>query len=248
MMVTRNLRSAVVIGYMLSITWIRRNLLSLVWLFATPFSILFIVTVTSRGQAFVQGAIGSLIFVVIAVGTGLAGDATWYRLEVKLHDYFVASPVHQTTFLLGVALAGLFFSVPAFVVLVPILVYLGLPLITLPLAALAVGAVWLFSAAIGYLASTYVSNLRNGWQSGLLLSVIVGILPPAFYPAEVLPSNLLWVSYLVPTTHSVLLLRVMMGQTVNLPGWSPLIGWAALGAMLLVALVATSRVARWRQP
>ncbi len=248
MMVTRNLRSAVVIGYMLSITWIRRNLLSLVWLFATPFSILFIVTVTTRGQAFVQGAIGSLIFVVIAVGTGLAGDATWYRLEVKLHDYFVASPVHQTTFLLGVALAGLFFSVPAFVVLVPILVYLGLPLVTLPLAALAVGAVWLFSAAIGYLASTYVSNLRNGWQSGLLLSVIVGILPPAFYPAEVLPSNLLWVSYLVPTTHSVLLLRVMMGQTVNVPGWSPLIGWIALGAMLLLALVATSRVARWRQP
>ncbi len=248
MMAMKNLRSAVVIGYMLSITWIRRNLLSLVWLFATPFSILFIVTVTTRGQAFVQGAIGSLIFVVIAVGTGLAGDATWYRLEVKLHDYFVASPVHQTTFLLGVALAGLFFSVPAFIVLVPILVYLGLPLVTLPLAAVAVGAVWLFSAAIGYLASTYVSNLRNGWQSGLLLSVIVGILPPAFYPAEVLPSNLLWISYFVPTTHSVLLLRVMMGQTVNLPGWSPLIGWAALGAMLLIALIATSRVARWRQP
>ncbi len=57
MIVTRSLRSAVVIGYMLSITWIRRNLLSLVWLFATPFSILFIVTVTTRGQAFVQGAI-----------------------------------------------------------------------------------------------------------------------------------------------------------------------------------------------
>ncbi len=248
MMVMRSLRSAVVIGYMLSITWIRRNLLSLVWLFATPFSILFIVTVTTRGQAFVQGAIGSLIFVVVAVGTGLAGDATWYRLEVKLHDYFVASPVHQTTFLLGVALAGLFFSVPAFVVLVPILVYLGLPLVDLPLASLAVGAVWLFSAAIGYLASTYVSNLRNGWQSGLLLSVIVGILPPAFYPAEVLPSNLLWVAYLVPTTHSVLLLRIMMGQTVNIPGWSPMIGWLALVAMLLAALGATSRAARWRQP
>lgn len=248
MIVMKNLRSAIVIGYMLSITWIRRNLLSLVWLFATPFSILFIVTVTTRGQAFVQGAIGSLIFVVIAVGTGLAGDATWYRLEVKLHDYFVASPVHQTTFLLGVALAGLFFSVPAFVVLVPILVYLGLPLIDLPLASLAVGAVWLFSAAIGYLASTYVSNLRNGWQSGLLLSVIVGILPPAFYPAEVLPSNLLWLAYLVPTTHTVLLLRIMMGQEFNLPGWSPLVGWMALAGMLLISLVATSRVARWRQP
>ena len=113
MMVAKQLRSAVVIGYMLSITWIRRNLLSLVWLFVTPFSILFIVTVTTSGQAFVQGVIGSLLLVLVSVGTGLAGDATWYRLELKLHDYFIASPVHQFAFLLGIALAGLFYSVPA---------------------------------------------------------------------------------------------------------------------------------------
>ncbi len=188
--------------------------------------------------------LGALVFVLVAVGTGLAGDATWYRLELKLQDYFIASPLYQTTFLLGMALAGLFFSAPALVVLIPILVYRGLPLVSIPLAMLAVGAVWLFSAAIGYLASTYVSNLLNGWQSGLLLSVIVGILPPAFYPAEVLPSNLLWVAYLVPTTHTVLLLRAL-GQTISLAGWSPLVGWAVLAAMLLLALPATSRAARW---
>lgn len=50
---------------------------------------------------------------------------------------------------------------------------------SLPLAILAVGIVWLFSAAIGYLVSTYVSNLRNGWQSGLLLSVIFGNSAPS---------------------------------------------------------------------
>jgi len=248
MIAAKHLRSAVIIGYMLSITWIRRNLLSLVWLFATPFSILFIVTVTTSGQAFVQGVIGSLLLVLVSVGTGLAGDATWYRLELKLHDYFIASPVHQIAYLLGIALAGLFYSGPALVVLIPLLVYLGLPLIAVPLAMLAVGAVWLFSGAVGYLVSTYVSNLRNGWQSGLLLSVLVGILPPAFYPAEILPSNLLPVAYLVPTTHAVLILRVLMGQNITLPGWSPLVGWLALAVTLLVALVATSRTARWRQP
>ncbi len=248
MMPVKHLRSAVIIGYMLSITWIRRNLLSLVWLFATPFSILFIVTITTSGQAFVQGVIGSLLLVLVSVGTGLAGDATWYRLELKLHDYFIASPVHQIGYLLGIALAGLFYSFPALVVLIPLLVYLGLPLMSLPLAMLAVGAVWLFSAAIGYLVSTYVSNLRNGWQSGLLLSVLVGILPPAFYPAEILPGNLLWVAYLVPTTHAVLLLRTFMGQSIILTGWSPLFGWLALAVTLSVALAATSRTARWRQP
>jgi len=247
MMVTRQVRSAVVIGYMLSIAWIRRNLLSLVWLFATPFSILFIITVTTRGQAFVQGVIGSLLLVLITVGTGLAGDGAWYRLEVKLLDYFIASPVHQIGFLLGIVLAGLFFTTPALVILVPLLLYLGLPLTSLPLALLAVGMVWLFSSAIGYTVSTYVRNLRNGWQSGLALSVIVGILPPSFYPAELLPANILWLAYLLPTTHAVLLLRVLMGQTIALQGWSPLLGWVALAGLLLAALVVTSRAARWRQ-
>src|SRR5438034_333510 len=49
----KQFRAAVVIGYMLSITWLRRNLLSLVWLFATPFSLLFIITVTTGGRSFV---------------------------------------------------------------------------------------------------------------------------------------------------------------------------------------------------
>jgi len=171
----RQFRAAVVIGYMLSITWLRRNLLSLVWLFATPFSLLFIITVTTGGRSFALGVIGSLLLVLSTVGTGLAGDATWYRLETKLQDFFVASPVNQLGYLLGIAFAGLFFASPALVVLLPLLVYIGLPLISLPLVLLSLTGVWLFSSAIGYLVSTFTSNLRNGWQSGLLLSVLVGI-------------------------------------------------------------------------
>ncbi len=109
----KQFRAAVIIGYMLSITWLRRNLLSLVWLFATPFSLLFIITVTTGGRSFALGVIGSLLLVLSTVGTGLAGDATWYRLETKLQDFFVASPVNQFGYLLGIAFAGLFFASPA---------------------------------------------------------------------------------------------------------------------------------------
>src|SRR5213076_2652270 len=145
---SKQFRAAVVIGYMLSITWLRRNLLSLVWLFATPFSLLFIITVTTGGRSFALGVIGSLLLVLSTVGTGLAGDATWYRLETKLQDFFVASPVDQLGYLLG-------FASPALVVLLPLLVYIGLPLISLPLVLLSLTGVWLFSSAIGYLVSTF---------------------------------------------------------------------------------------------
>ncbi len=129
---TRQFRAAVIIGYMLSITWLRRNLMSLVWLFATPFSLLFIITVTTGGRSFALGVVGSLLLVLSTVGTGIAGDATWYRLETKLQDFFVASPVNQIGYLLGIAFAGLFFASPALVVLLPLLVYIGLPLISTP--------------------------------------------------------------------------------------------------------------------
>src|SRR5207247_4996574 len=101
---------AVIIGYMLAISFLRRNLIILVWLFATPFSLLFIITVTTGGQSFALGVVGSLLLVLSTVGTGIAGDATWYRLETKLQDFFVASPVNQIGYLLGIAFAGLFFS------------------------------------------------------------------------------------------------------------------------------------------
>jgi len=241
-------RAAGIIGHMLAITWLRRNLRSLVWLFATPFSLLFIITVTTGGRSFPLGVIGSLLLVLSTVGTGLAGDATWYRLETKLQDFFVASPVNQLGYLLGIAFAGLFFASPALVVLLPLLVYIGLPLFTLPLVLLSLVGVWLFSSAIGYLVSTFTSNLRNGWQSGLLLSVLVGILPPVFYPAEILPRNILIVTYAIPTTNAALLIRDAMGGTPTLPYWSPLTGWILIILSLAIALAVTSRVARWRQP
>jgi len=244
----KQFRAAVVIGYMLSITWLRRNLLSLVWLFATPFSLLFIITVTTGGRSFALGVIGSLLLVLSTVGTGLAGDATWYRLETKLQDFFVASPVNQLGYLLGIAFAGLFFASPALVVLLPLLVYIGLPLIFLPVVLVSLVGVWLFSSAIGYLVSTFTSNLRNGWQSGLLLSVLVGILPPVFYPAEILPRNILLLTYAIPTTNAALLIRDAMGAAPSLPYWSPLTGWLLIAISLAIALAVTSRVARWRQP
>ncbi|HVH15150.1 MAG TPA: ABC transporter permease [Candidatus Angelobacter sp.] len=243
----KQFRAAVIIGYMLSITWLRRNLLSLVWLFATPFSLLFIITVTTGGRSFAVGVVGSLLLILSTVGTGLAGDATWYRLETKLQDFFVASPVNQLGYLLGIAFAGLFFASPALIVLLPLLVYIGLPLITLPTVLLSLAGVWLFSSAIGYLVSTFTSNLRNGWQSGLLLSVIVGILPPVFYPAEILPNNILLVTYAIPTTNAALLIRYAMGNNPTLPYWSPLTGWLLIAVSLAIALAVTSRVARWRQ-
>jgi ABC-2 type transport system permease protein len=243
----RNARAAVVIGYMLSITWIRRNILSIIWLFATPFSILFILTVATGGKEFAQGIIGSIIFVLVGVGTNLAGDAAWFRIDLKLQDYFVASSVSEYAYLLGIALAGLFFSIPALLILFPLLIYAGLPLAQLPLALIVSMIIWLISASIGYLFSTYMPNARNGWQLGTLLAVIIGLLPPVFYRASILPQNLLFLSYFAPTTHASMLLSSMMGNTASVSGWNVIVGWALLVLSLIVTLAMTAKVARWRQ-
>jgi ABC-2 type transport system permease protein len=243
----QHVQSVTALGYMLSIAWIRRNRMSLVWLFATPFSFLFLLTVITNGRAFAIAAAGSLLLILVTVGTGLAGDAAWYRIELKLQDYFVASQVSQADYLLGIALAGLFYSMPAVAVLTPLIIVLGLPLYNLPLAVLAGSLVWLFTSTLGYLVSTYLPNSRNGWQAGLFMSTILGVLPPVFYPIEAVPKELVPLAYLAPTTHASLIMRELMGQTPAISGWSPLISWTFLAASFAIMLACTWAVAQWRQ-
>src|SRR5207245_6328890 len=99
-----------------------------------------------------------------------------------------------------------------------------------------------------YMDRTYVATQRIVWESGLFLCWIVAVVPAAFYPVEILPSSVLLIADLMPTTHASLILRGFIGQTPELAYWSPAFGWTMLGVSLVVALLVMFRLARWRQP
>ena len=99
--------------------WLRRNPLSLIFTAISPFSLLFILFIVSSGE-YVQFAVaGSLVMALVGYGLALGQDISFYKIEYKMQDVFVASPVSSITYMLGLALSQLLYGLPALLVLLP---------------------------------------------------------------------------------------------------------------------------------
>jgi len=240
------LMSVLVLGYMYGFLWLRRNLLSMVWLFSTPFTILFLFYTVVGEKALPTAFVGSYLMVFVGAGISVIGDIVWIKREIKLQDIFVASPLSPLEYMAGIALAELFFSSPGIVLLlIPLLLlkptaYALLTIIAVP------SITWIMVSALSFYLSTFVPNARNGWQISSILSLMLTILPPIFYPIEVIPEILRPLAYIIPTTHSALLLKHSVG-IMNLSVNEILLSWLYLVLFFIFSILLAVRKARWRE-
>ncbi|MEM3386737.1 MAG: ABC transporter permease [Nitrososphaerales archaeon] len=240
----KTLRSIFILAYMFSILWIVRNLLSLIYLFFAPFTVLFLLYALAGSEVLPYALVGAYIMTLVQAGAAIIGDAAWHKLELKFQDMMVASPVSETAYLLAEALSELLYSAPALIILLLLILQFKLSVFTLfTLLAVAL-LVWLSTSSLGFFISTYIPNIRNGWQISLLLGLFLAVLPPVFYPIERVPEYLLWAAYLPPTTHAALLLRDSIGLTSPLPlSYS----WLILIAYTLTFMALATYRAQWRE-
>ena len=104
-----------VIAYATGILWLKRNPLSLIFSAISPFSLLFVLFVISNGQYTQFALIGSLVMALVGYGLALGQDISYYKIEYKIQDMFVASPVSATTYMIGLALSEILFGFPALI-------------------------------------------------------------------------------------------------------------------------------------
>jgi ABC-2 type transport system permease protein len=83
--------------------------------FSTPFTLLFILFVSSDGAALPYGLAGALTMVTTELGLFVGTDLASYKLQNRFQDIVVASPVTPLTYMFGVALSELFFGAPALI-------------------------------------------------------------------------------------------------------------------------------------
>jgi len=241
-----NIKTIVILGYMYGFLWLRRNTLSMIWLFSTPFTILFLFYVIAGEGALVTALIGAYIMLFVNAGVGVIGDAVWNKHELKFQDIFVASPVTVFDYIAGIALAEIFFTLPGIVVLlIPLILYQSTVYWLFTLAVVPT-ITWLIVSAISFYFSTYVPNARNGWQVGVLLNLLLTILPPVFYPIEKIPDIIRPLAYLIPTTHSALLIKSGAG-IINLGTTDTLFSWSYLLVTLILSTLLTINKAQWRE-
>ena len=130
------------IAYMTGILWLRRNPLSLVFTAISPFSLLFVLFIVSNGH-YVQFAVaGSLVMALVGYGLSLGQDISLYKLEYKMQDIFVASPVSPLTYMLGLAFSELVYGFPALFVLASLAAYFSTSISFTPLLISNIFLIW----------------------------------------------------------------------------------------------------------
>jgi ABC-2 type transport system permease protein len=242
---TLPIRQAFLIAYMTGILWLRRNPMSLVFTAISPFSLLFVLFVISGGKYTYFAVAGSLVMALVGYGLALGQDISFYKTEYTVQDVFVASPVSPLTYMMGLALSELLFGLPALAVLAAFVLYLG-SYVSIPLLVATVLLIWGAMSAMGFFLSSHMLHMRNATQVISFVNVILAVLPPIFYPINIVPEVLRPLAYAVPTTHASLILQYIMGMPTP-AGWSVVVG-LVVQIIYLVGFIALAKTkAIWRE-
>jgi ABC-2 type transport system permease protein len=240
------LRSLLTLAYMNGIVPMRTQPLYLLGVMASPLSFLFFISVASQGGLVKVAIAGGMVLTMVSIGTSLQSDMSHYRQDLKLQDLFVASPLEAPTYVAGIALSELVYSIPGIAVLAALWV-LKAPVSVLTLVEVVpvLLLVWAFASGLGFTLATYFADVRETFIFSTLVSLALTVLPPVYYPVSYLPPSLQPFAYLSPTTYAADLMRNAfglepLGLVTLLTDWGVLIGFT-VGLLTIASLKA-----RWR--
>ncbi len=243
--IRRNLRTAGAIGYYLGILPMVRIPTLLPFVFATPFTILFILYIGGEGQLITSALAGALVMTVAQQGLILGADLTVFKIDHKFQAISVASPVSSFTYMFSIALSELVFAAPPVIVLLLIINHAGVGLFAILEIISVILLTWITTSSIGFFLSTYVLNTRTAFITVTFISTLISILPPVFYPIKILPAYLRPLAELTPTTHASILIQSLEG--VHFSSQQITLSWVALPIFAVAFLSLALFKARWRE-
>ncbi len=218
-----------------------------IWLVSSvvnPLGILLLLFVIGGDRGLSWGLVGGFIWVVASNGISIVGDAAFYRLELKFQQMLVASPVTPYAYSIGLALSALIYSIPSLAFFLGMLTYRGmLGVDNAPLIALALVQLWLSTSSLGFTISTLFRDMRYTWAVVNILTVLLSVVPPVYYPATLLQYPML--AYIAPTSAAAIIIHDALGLAEY---GSPMIvgGWTSLFVHMVLGLTLMIKVANWR--
>ncbi len=159
--------------------------------------------------------VGAVLFSMFAMGQRVLNEAAYIRIDHKVSDLYLASPLSAEAYFLGIS-AGvlLVYLAPVVVVATLATIVVHLAVAEVLLLVLLAGTVWLISASIGYVFSTAFRDNRAIWAYSSLFFNIFGVLPPVFYPFDLFPAPLRPIVLLMPPSAAAAILQAAIGVTV----------------------------------
>lgn len=208
-----------------------------------PLSLLFLVYVLSQGRLVSYSILGGLISVIASNSLSSIGDFAFMRLELRLQDLLVATEVGPMDYMAGLMLGNLLFSSPGVLVYLLMGYLIGLiKSFTLPLLMGVLLLVLISTSSLSMVLASRLKHTRHSWGLAGLLSIAFTVIPPMYYPYDVLPRPILYALMLSPPTPGAVILQSYYGLA---PGelWPGLVLVGETVAFLLMARYFT----RWRE-
>jgi ABC-2 type transport system permease protein len=173
--------------------------------------------------------IGAVVFSTFQIGQRVQNEAAWIRIDHKLHELYHASPMTPEAYFLGLSFGVLLaYCLPIVVLFAAAVYFVGIPAVPVLVLVGVLGAVFLFTASVGYMISTWFRNMRSIWPYSTLFFNFFGVLPPVFYPLWLFPKALQPFVLLLPTAGGTALAEQAAG-ILALPA-----AWTVLAAVVLV--------------
>jgi ABC-2 type transport system permease protein len=213
----------------------------------SPLSFLLVIVFVSHGSLLGEAIQGGFIMSMFSAGIGLQGDLSHLKNDFKLQDMVVSSPTSWQTYMFGMAISEVVYSLPALVVLA-VLGYYFMSLSVFGMLAFAGVLILMFltSIAIGFTLSTFSTDIVQSFAFSRLISTLFSTIPPVYYPITYIPLPYRYIAYLSPTTYAAELAQ-------NAAGYLPLsftataLNWAILIVVTVSLFVVARTKARWRE-
>lgn len=212
-----------------------------------PLSILAVVTFASHGTLLPIAAEGALIMNMVGNGTSVQGDLSHLKNDMKLQDMVVSSPTSAAIYISGMAISEIVYSIPTLSLLIILnLLYVHASLLGWVEIFLDMMLIFAFSTSLGFLLSTFSSDIVQSWAFSGILSPILSTIPPVYYPITYIPYPYRYLAYLSPTTYAAEIAQYAAGK-IYMSSSDLLLTWLVLITFTIVMLFLAIKKSRWRE-
>jgi ABC-2 type transport system permease protein len=212
----------------------------------SPLSLLAVITFVSNGELLGTAIQGGLIMIFFSSGIALQSDLSHLKNDFKLQDMIVSSPTSAKMYLGGMAVAELVYSIPGIAILVGLAaIFLQPTLLQIGVLSAVLLLMFAVSVAIGFMLSTFSSDVVQSYAFSRLLSLLFATLPPVYYPITYVPYPFNYLAYLSPTTYAAEIMHSTTGY-LELSPWNLALDWAVLLGICAVIMLIAVKKSRWR--
>ena len=212
----------------------------------SPLSLLLVITFVSNGTLFGTAIEGGLIMIFFSSGIALQSDLSHLKNDFKLQDMIVSSPTSSRMYMGGMALAEIVYSIPGLAILIALAaIYLQPTLLQIAILSVVLLLMFAVSVAIGFMLSTFSSDVVQSYAFSRLLSLLFATLPPVYYPITYVPAPFSYLAYLSPTTYAAEIMHSATGY-LDISASMVALDWGVLLAVCGIILFIAIKKTRWK--